>query len=115
GQPIERTGLLLLDGNLLPSPPGVPADLYIGGDGLAQGYHQRPGLTAERFVPQADGNGERLYRSGDRARWQLQAQALEYLGRLDQQVKVRGFRVEPEEVQACLLAQPGVEQALVLI
>lgn len=115
GRPLGNVICRVLDGELQLAAPGVPGELYLGGAGLARGYLGRPGLTAERFVPQADGNGERLYRSGDRARWQVQAQALEYLGRLDQQVKVRGFRVEPEEVQACLLAQPGVEQALVLI
>ncbi|HBK49462.1 MAG TPA: non-ribosomal peptide synthetase, partial [Pseudomonas sp.] len=115
GCPLGNVLCRVLDDELELSAPGVPGELYLGGAGLARGYLGRPGLTAERFVPQADGNGQRLYRSGDRARWQVQLEALEYLGRLDQQVKVRGFRVEPEEVQACLLAQAGVEQALVLI
>ncbi|WP_060479570.1 non-ribosomal peptide synthetase, partial [Pseudomonas monteilii] len=115
GRPLGNVLCRVLDDELELTAPGVPGELYLGGAGLARGYLGRPGLTAERFVPQADGNGERLYRSGDRARWQVQLEALEYLGRLDQQVKVRGFRVEPEEVQACLLAQAGVEQALVLV
>ncbi|MEC4875789.1 non-ribosomal peptide synthetase [Pseudomonas sp. NC26] len=115
GRPLGNVTCRVLDTELALAAPGVPGELYLGGAGLARGYLGRPGLTAERFVPQPDGNGERLYRSGDRARWHVQAEALEYLGRLDQQVKVRGFRVEPEEVQACLLGQPGVEQALVLI
>ncbi len=115
GRPLGNVLCRVLDDELELTAPGVPGELYLGGAGLARGYLGRPGLTAERFVPQADGNGERLYRSGDRARWQVQLEALEYLGRLDQQVKVRGFRVEPEEVQACLLAQAGVDQALVLI
>ncbi|MFJ4396907.1 non-ribosomal peptide synthetase [Pseudomonas sp. NPDC089396] len=115
GRPLGNVLCRVLDDELQLAAPGVPGELYLGGEGLARGYLGRPGLTAERFVPQADGDGARLYRSGDRARWQVQADALEYLGRLDQQVKVRGFRVEPEEVQACLLSQPGVEQALVLI
>ncbi|MQG96183.1 non-ribosomal peptide synthetase [Pseudomonas sp. MN1F] len=115
GRPLGNVLCRVLDDELELTAPGVPGELYLGGAGLARGYLGRPGLTAERFVPQADGNGARLYRSGDRARWQVQSEALEYLGRLDQQVKVRGFRVEPEEVQARLLAQPGVEQALVLI
>ncbi|MFO3723773.1 non-ribosomal peptide synthetase [Pseudomonas sp. HLMP] len=115
GRPLGNVLCRVLDDDLQPTAPGVPGELCLGGAGLARGYLGRPGLTAERFVPQPDGNGQRLYRSGDRARWLVQAGALEYLGRLDQQVKVRGFRVEPEEVQACLLAQPGVEQALVLI
>ncbi|AIR91418.1 non-ribosomal peptide synthase/polyketide synthase [Pseudomonas cremoricolorata] len=115
GRPLGNVICQVLDDELQPSAPGVPGELCLGGLGLARGYLGRPGLTAERFVPRADGHGERLYRSGDRARWNVQHQALEYLGRLDQQVKVRGFRVEPEEVQACLLAQEGVEQAVVLI
>ncbi|MBK5007741.1 non-ribosomal peptide synthetase [Pseudomonas sp. S32] len=115
GRPLGNVQCRVLDDELELTTPGVPGELYLGGAGLARGYLNRPGLTAERFVPQPDGHGERLYRSGDRARWQPQLEALEYLGRLDHQVKVRGFRVEPEEVQACLLAQAGVEQALVLI
>jgi len=115
GRPLGNVLCRVLDDELELTAPGVPGELYLGGAGLARGYLGRPGLTAERFVPQADGDGQRLYRSGDRARWQVQLEALEYLGRLDQQVKVRGFRVEPEEVQACLLAQAGVDQALVLI
>ncbi|WP_449434142.1 non-ribosomal peptide synthetase [Pseudomonas putida] len=115
GRPLGNVLCQVLDAELELAVPGVPGELYLGGAGLARGYLGRPGLTAERFVPRADGHGERLYRSGDRARWQVQVEALEYLGRLDQQVKVRGFRVEPEEVQACLLRQAGVEQALVLI
>ncbi|WP_256582136.1 amino acid adenylation domain-containing protein, partial [Pseudomonas sp. DrBHI1] len=115
GRPLGNVLCRVLDDEFELSAPGVPGELCLGGAGLARGYLGRPGLTAERFVPQPDGDGARLYRSGDRARWQVQSQALEYLGRLDQQVKVRGFRVEPEEVQAVLLAQPGVAQALVLI
>ncbi|MDN4497792.1 non-ribosomal peptide synthetase [Pseudomonas mosselii] len=115
GRPLGNVLCRVLDDDFELSAPGVPGELCLGGAGLARGYFGRPGLTAERFVPQPDGDGARLYRSGDRARWHVQSQALEYLGRLDQQVKVRGFRVEPEEVQAVLLAQPGVAQALVLI
>ncbi|MDM3888926.1 non-ribosomal peptide synthetase [Pseudomonas sp. BCRC 81390] len=115
GRPLANVLCRVLDDELELTAPGVPGELYLGGAGLARGYLGRPGLTAERFVPRVDGHGERLYRSGDRARWQVQTEALEYLGRLDQQVKVRGFRVEPEEVQACLLAQANVEQALVLV
>ncbi|GLH33293.1 pyoverdine synthetase D [Pseudomonas sp. BR1R-5] len=114
GQPIERTGLLLLDGNLLPSPPGVPADLYIGGDGLAQGYHQRPGLTAERFVPHPYGKpGERLYRTGDLARRHASG-SLDFLGRVDHQVKIRGFRIELGEIEAALLTLDAVREAAVV-
>ncbi|MFK3941982.1 non-ribosomal peptide synthase/polyketide synthase [Pseudomonas monteilii] len=115
GRPLDNVLCRVLDPELEASLPGVPGELYLGGAGLARGYLGRPGLTAERFVPQPDGDGQRLYRSGDRARWRFDLQALDYLGRLDQQVKVRGFRVEPEEVQACLLACEGVEQAVVRV
>ncbi|TWH64187.1 amino acid adenylation domain-containing protein [Azomonas agilis] len=114
GQPIERTGLLLLDSNLLPSPLGVPADLYISGDGLAQGYHQRPGLTAERFVPHPYGqSGERLYRTGDLTRRHFSG-SLDFLGRVDHQVKIRGFRIELGEIESGLLAQDAVREAVVI-
>ena len=115
GRPLGNVLCRVLDDEFELTAPGVPGELCLGGAGLARGYLGRAGLTAERFVPQPDGDGARLYRSGDRARWQVGSAALDYLGRLDQQVKVRGFRVEPEEVQAVLLAQAGVEQALVLI
>ncbi|MFV3405990.1 non-ribosomal peptide synthetase [Pseudomonas sp. NY15463] len=115
GQPLGNVLCRVLDDEFELTAPGVPGELCLGGAGLARGYLGRPGLTAERFVPQPDGDGTRLYRSGDRARWHVRSGSLDYLGRLDQQVKVRGFRVEPEEVQAVLLAQANVEQALVLI
>ncbi|WP_369987355.1 non-ribosomal peptide synthetase [Pseudomonas xanthosomatis] len=115
GRPLGNVLCRVLDDEFEATAPGVPGELCLGGAGLARGYLGRPGLTAERFVPQPDGDGARLYRSGDRARWHVRSESLDYLGRLDQQVKVRGFRVEPDEVQAVLLAQPGVEQALVLV
>ncbi|MBM5461157.1 non-ribosomal peptide synthetase [Pseudomonas sp. P66] len=115
GRPLANVVCRVMDEQLQLSAPGVPGELYLGGAGLARGYLARPGLTAERFVPQPDGDGQRLYRSGDRARWVASLGVLEYLGRLDQQVKLRGFRVEPEEVEACLLGQPGVDQAVVVI
>ncbi|QBF25981.1 amino acid adenylation domain-containing protein [Pseudomonas tructae] len=115
GRPLANVLCRVLDDELELTSPGVPGELYLGGSGLARGYLGRAGLTAERFVPQPDGDGQRLYRSGDRARWLADLGALEYLGRLDQQVKLRGFRLEPEEVEACLLAQTGVEQALVMV
>ncbi len=115
GRPLANVVCRVVDDELQLTAPGVPGELLLGGAGLARGYLGKPGLTAERFVPHPEGDGQRLYRSGDRARWVASLGALEYLGRLDQQVKLRGFRVEPEEVEACLLSQPGVEQALVLI
>ncbi len=112
GRPLGNVICRVLDEHLNPVPLGVPGELCIGGIGLARGYLGRAGLTAERFV--ADHQGARLYRTGDRACWSADG-VLEYLGRLDQQVKLRGFRVEPEEIQARMLALDGIAQAVVLV
>ena len=110
GQPIANTQIYLLDSNGQLVPSGVPGEVYIGGVGLALGYHGKPELTAERFVQSDIAGGTRLYRTGDLARWNEKGE-LEPLGRIDDQVKVRGHRIEPGEVQAHLNAHPDVEQS----
>ncbi|HYC91742.1 MAG TPA: amino acid adenylation domain-containing protein [Thermoanaerobaculia bacterium] len=113
GRPISNSTAFVLDQNLEPVPLGIPGELYLGGEGLARGYWNRPDLTAERFVPSPFGDGERLYRVGDLVRHRKNGQ-LEYLGRLDHQVKVRGFRIELGEIESVLSAHPAVAQVVVV-
>lgn len=115
GRPIANTQAYVLDPALQPVPPGIPGELYLGGAGLARGYLKNPSQTAERFLPDPFRRqpGARLYRTGDRARW-LSDGTLEFLGRLDHQVKVRGFRVELGEVEAALMSHPAVQEVAVI-
>ncbi|PWB29424.1 hypothetical protein DCO48_22205, partial [Pseudomonas sp. SDI] len=114
GRAVGERSLYVLDDNLQPLPPGFAGELYIGGYGVARGYHRRPQISAERFVPDPfGGEGGRLYRTGDLVRLRADG-VIDYVGRIDHQVKVRGFRIELGEVEARLRQQDGVSDALVI-
>jgi amino acid adenylation domain-containing protein len=116
GTPIAMTSVHLLEPGGQPCPIGVPGELHIGGAGLARGYHNNPEGTAERFIPDpfSPEPAARLYRSGDLASWTTEGR-LAFHGRIDQQIKLRGFRIEPGEIEAHLLAHPAVAQAAVVL
>jgi len=113
GKPIANTRVYVVDRSLRPLPVGVPGEILIGGAGVARGYLERPELTEERFVPDSFDSGARLYRTGDLGQW-LPDGTLAYLGRLDHQVKIRGHRIEPGEIEAALNRHPSVQQSAVV-
>ncbi|WP_049786408.1 non-ribosomal peptide synthetase [Mycetohabitans rhizoxinica] len=113
GQPVPNVRVYVLGQHLELMPLGVKGELYIAGVGVARGYINQPELSAERFIPSPFGPGERLYRTGDVARWRLDGQ-LEYIGRVDQQIKIRGFRIELSEIEAALVKHPSIAQSAVV-
>jgi amino acid adenylation domain-containing protein len=116
GRPVANTQIYILDENLTPTPIGVPGELYIGGDGLADGYLHKPELTADRFVadPFSKRSGGRLYKTGDLARYRGDGN-IECLGRNDHQIKLRGFRIEPEEIHAAITQHPAIRDAIAVL
>ena len=114
GAPIANTQLYVLDAKLRPVPPGLPGELFIGGEGVVRGYHNRPDLTAERFLANPFVDGGRVYRTGDLVRHGADG-ALHFIGRGDNQVKVRGHRIELGEIENCIGTHPGVGQAVVIV
>jgi amino acid adenylation domain-containing protein len=115
GRPIANTQVYVLDSRMQPAPVGVPGELYIGGAGVARGYLHQPELTAARFIanPFSARPGARLYRTGDRVRWLFDG-ALEFLGRVDEQIKIRGFRIEPGEIEVVLGQHPAIRDHTVV-
>src|SRR5262249_34694856 len=116
GRPLGASRAYVLDGGLQPVPAGVSGEVWVGGETLARGYLDRDALTAERFVadPFSTRPGARMYRAGGLGRWSARGE-LEYLGRVDDQVKIHGVRIELGEIEAALLAQPEVSQAAVAV
>jgi len=113
GLPLPNSDVMILDENLNAVPPGIAGELCIGGEGLARGYLGQPGLTAERFVAHPAGNGKRIYRSGDRA-YQRDDGCIVFLGRVDEQIKIRGYRVEPREITQALQQLHDISDAIVI-
>ncbi len=113
GKPIDNTQVYILDQNLRMVPVGVPGELYIGGIGLSRGYLNNPSLTQSRFIPNPYRAGERIYASGDLARW-LRNGTIEYIGRKDEQLKIRGYRIEPGEIEHAILKQENITHVSVI-
>jgi amino acid adenylation domain-containing protein len=114
GRPVSNTQIYILDAHGQPVPMGVTGEIYIGGAGVGRGYLNRPELTAERFLPDPFSAGGRMYKTGDLGRWRADG-CLEYLGRNDAQIKLRGFRIEPGEIEACLAEHPAVGEVVVIL